>query len=94
MSGEDLQRTPNDSHTPNLPVDKIVDWTDAELDEAFRRSETIPLGDGWINAGGHSVDADRHELFNDAHWKGFLPRDIPIRGVRETKRSTWRVRSS
>jgi hypothetical protein len=67
----------------SLPIHDVIDWTDAELDEAFRRAETIPLGDPWINAGGHAIDTARHELFNDAHWKGFLPKDIPIRGVME-----------
>lgn len=80
---QDLQQTPRHSPAADFPLGDIVNWTDGALDEAFRGADTIPLGDAWVNAGGHSIDADRHELFNDAHWKGFLPKDIPIRGAME-----------
>ena len=67
----------------DFPLREIVNWTDQQLDDAFRRADTIPLGDRWANANGHQIDADRHELFNDANWKGFLPKDIPLRGMME-----------
>jgi hypothetical protein len=67
----------------DFPIREIVNWTDQQLDDAFTSADTIPLGDQWVNANGHRVDADRHELFNDANWKGFLPKDIPLRGVME-----------
>jgi hypothetical protein len=56
---------------------EIVDWTDAQLDDAFRREETLPL-EGLLNAGGHRIDVDTHEIYNDANWKGFLPKGLPI----------------
>lgn len=66
-----------------LSLRDIVNWTDRQLDDAFAHADTIPLGDAWANGNGHQIDVDRHELFNDAHWKGFLPKDIPIRGMME-----------
>lgn len=56
---------------------EIVDWTDDQLDDAFRREKTLPL-EGLVNAGGHRVDVARHEIYNDANWKGFLPKGLPI----------------
>lgn len=81
MSSQDLQGTPHDSPVTDLQVNEIVDWTDAKLEDAFRHAETIPLDDRWVNAGDHRVDVGRHEIFNDANWKGFVPIDLPIRDV-------------
>lgn len=81
MSSQDLQGTQDDSPVPDLRVNEIVDWTDAQLDDAFRRAETLPLDDRWANAGEHRVDVDRHDIYNDANWKGYVPRDLPIRNV-------------
>jgi hypothetical protein len=81
MSSHDRQGTRDTSRDTVLQVSEIVDWTDARLDEAFRRAQTIPLGDRWVNAGEHKVDVKRHELYNDENWKGFVPIDLPIRDV-------------
>jgi hypothetical protein len=54
----------------------MIDWTDAQLDEMFLRSEARPL-DGFVNAGEHRVDLDAHEIYNDQRWKGFMPKGLP-----------------
>ena len=54
----------------------MIDWTDAQMDEMFLRSEARPL-DGFLNAGEHHVDLDAHEIYNDQRWKGFMPKGLP-----------------
>ena len=54
----------------------MIDWTDAQMDEMFLRSEARPL-DGFLNAGEHQVDLDAHEIYNDQRWKGFMPKGLP-----------------
>ena len=54
----------------------MIEWTDAQLDEMFLRSEAQPL-DGFLNAGAHHADLDAHEIYNDQRWKGFMPKDLP-----------------
>src|SRR5262249_51342475 len=54
----------------------MIEWTDAQLDDMFLRSEAQPL-DSFINNGEHRVDLASHEIFNDQRWKGFMPRDLP-----------------
>jgi len=58
-------------------VDRLVDATDAELDTLFREAATLGL-DHFINTGQHQVDVPRREIFNDARWKGFLPKGLPL----------------
>jgi hypothetical protein len=53
----------------------MIDWTDAQLDEMFLRSEMRPL-DGFLNGGEHRVDLDAHEMYNDQRWKGFMPKGL------------------
>jgi len=53
----------------------MIDWTDAQLDEMFLRSEAQPL-DGFLNAGEHRVDLSSHEIYNDQRWKGFMPKGL------------------
>jgi hypothetical protein len=53
----------------------MIDWTDAQLDDMFLRSEAQPL-DGFLNAGEHRVDLHAHEIYNDQRWKGFMPKDL------------------
>ena len=53
----------------------MIDWTDAQLDAMFLRSEAKPL-DGFLNAGEHSVDLQSHEIYNDQRWKGFMPKGL------------------
>lgn len=53
-----------------------LDWSDAQLDEMFLRSEVQPIA-GFLNAGAHRVDLDAHEIYNDQRWKGFMPKGLP-----------------
>ena len=55
----------------------MIEWTDAQFDAMFLRSEAKPL-DGFLNGGGHDVDLDAREIFNDRRWKGFMPKDLPV----------------
>jgi hypothetical protein len=54
----------------------MIDWTDAQLDEMFLRSEARPLDD-FVNANAHDADLSSHEIHNDRQWKGFMPRGLP-----------------
>ena len=54
----------------------MIDWTDAQLDDMFLRSEARPL-DGFLNVGEHHVELGSHEIYNDQRWKGFMPKDLP-----------------
>jgi hypothetical protein len=53
----------------------MIDWSDAQLDDMFRRSEAQPL-DGFLNGGEHRVDLTTHEIYNDQRWKGFMPKGL------------------
>ena len=53
----------------------MIEWTDAQMDEMFLRSEMQPL-DGFVNGGAHQVDLELHEIFNDQQWKGFMPKEL------------------
>lgn len=66
----------------NLRPEEIVDWTDSQLDDAFRQAETLPL-DGLANIGEHRIDVAHHDIYNDENWKGFLPKGLPIRDLLE-----------
>jgi hypothetical protein len=59
---------------------KLVDSTDSELDEIFRQSDTLPV-DRLMNAGEHHVDMASRTIYNDAHWKGWVPKDLPLDGI-------------
>ena len=59
---------------------QLVDSTDSQLDEIFRRSETLPV-DQLMNAGGLEIDLATKTIFNDAHWKGWVPKDLPLDGI-------------
>jgi len=54
----------------------MIDWTDAQLDAMFLRSEAKPL-EGFLNGGEHRVDLATHEIHNDRRWKGFMPKGLP-----------------
>ncbi len=58
-------------------VDTLVDATDSELDALFRNATTLSL-ERFINTGQHQIDPVRREIFNDARWKGFLPKGLPL----------------
>lgn len=80
MSNERGQPGRADVETaPGLDVDpnQLVNATDAELDEIFLRSGTLPL-DPLMNVGEHQVELASHTIFNDAHWKGWVPKDLPL----------------
>jgi hypothetical protein len=62
-------------HDTSKPDFGMIDWTDAQLDDMFLRSEARPL-DGFLNHGEHRVDLDSHEIYNDRRWKGFMPRGL------------------
>lgn len=58
----------------------LADATNAELAALFRSMTTLPL-DQLMNAGGHHVDYATRTIFNDEHWKGWLPKGttLPLR---------------
>ena len=67
---------------PDLRPEEIVDWTDPQIDDAFRRAETLPL-DRFVNAGEHQIDVEHHEIYNDANFKGYVPKGLPLRDIFE-----------
>ena len=66
--------------TTGLDPHVLAHATDAELAEVFRGVSTLPL-DAFVNGGGHSVDSASRTLFNDEHWKGWLPRGLALRDI-------------
>jgi hypothetical protein len=74
-SGEALREVDLDS-------DRLVDLTDDQLDADFRKADTLPL-DGLMNVGEHRVDLPARTIYNDAHWKGWVPKDIALRDIFE-----------
>lgn len=66
----------------DLQIKELVDWDDARLEAAFQAADTLPL-DTLVNSGAHSADVANQSLFNDAHWKGFLPKGLPVRDAFE-----------
>jgi hypothetical protein len=60
--------------------DGLVELPDDQIDAVFRQSDVLPL-ESLMNAGGHSVDMPGRTIFNDDHWKGWLPRDIAVRDI-------------
>jgi hypothetical protein len=56
---------------------QLVNSTDAQLDEMFRGAGTLPL-DQLMNTGEHHVDLANRTIYNDAHWKGWVPKDLPL----------------
>jgi hypothetical protein len=66
------------------PVDphRIAQATDAELADVFRQVTTLPL-ENFVNEGGHKIDLAAHTIFNDEHWKGWLPKGLtlPLRDI-------------
>jgi hypothetical protein len=59
---------------------RLAGATDAELAEVFRQSTTLPL-ETFVNGGGHAVDMAGRTIFNDEHWKGWVPRDLVLRDI-------------
>ena len=65
-----------------LDPHRLAEATDAELADVFRKATTLPL-DTLVNEGGHRVDIASRTLFNDEHWKGWLPKGLklPLRDI-------------
>jgi hypothetical protein len=70
------QAVPAADVDPNL----LAVATDEQLEAIFQRSTTLPI-DHFVNAGGHRVDLASRTIFNDEHWKGYLPVGPPPREV-------------
>lgn len=66
--------------TTGLDPHVLAHATDAELATVFRQVSTLPL-DEFVNGGGHAIDLTAHTLFNDEHWKGWLPRGLALRDI-------------
>ncbi|BCS30852.1 hypothetical protein TBR22_A00520 [Luteitalea sp. TBR-22] len=60
-----------------LEADRLIASTDVELDALFRQATTLPLA-SFVNTGAHRIDVSRREIVNDARWKGFLPKGLPL----------------
>lgn len=58
----------------------LANATSDELADAFRGLSTLPL-DGLINDGGHAVDVASRTIYNDEHWKGWLPQGLALRDI-------------
>ena len=54
--------------------------SDAELADVFRKVSTLPL-ETFVNEGGHRVDLATRTIFNDEHWKGWLPKGLALRDI-------------
>ena len=52
---------------------RLAEATDAELADVFRKVTTLPL-EIFVNEGSHRVDLASRTIFNDEHWKGWLPK--------------------
>ena len=50
---------------------------DAELEKLFRRCPTLGP-EALLNKGGRRVDLQNRRIFNDTHWKGFMPKGVPL----------------
>jgi hypothetical protein len=61
---------------------RLAEATNAELADVFRKVTTLPL-DVFVNEGGHHVDLAARTIFNDEHWKGWLPKELtlPLRDI-------------
>ena len=61
----------------SLDPRQLVGVRDAELEKLFRRCPTLGI-EHIVNRGERRVDLADHRIFNDAYWKGFLPRGLPL----------------
>jgi hypothetical protein len=71
---------PVPSSAPALDPNRLAQATDTELAELFRKVTTLPL-EGLINTGRHHIDRAGRTIFNDEHWKGWLPRGLALRDI-------------
>jgi hypothetical protein len=63
-----------------LDPNRLAVATDAEFAALFREVSTLPL-DALMNDGGHKVDLATRTIFNDEHWKGWLPKGLALRDI-------------
>src|SRR5688572_27369369 len=59
---------------------RLAQASDAELAAVFRQVGTQPL-ERFVNEGGHRVDLAARTIFNDEHWKGWLPKGLALRDI-------------
>ncbi len=77
LQGNEYPRPPVSVGASGIDPDSMVGVPDAELEKLFRRTETLPI-DTMINRGALRIDLAKHRIFNDANWKGFLPKGLPL----------------
>ena len=75
-------RTSAQPSSSGLDPTWLAEATNAQLAEKFRRMTTVPL-EQIMNAGGHQVDIATRTIFNDEHFKGWLPKglQLPLRDI-------------
>jgi hypothetical protein len=59
---------------------RLAQASDTELAAVFREVTTLPLKT-FVNEGGHRVDLATRTIFNDEHWKGWLPKGLVFRDI-------------
>src|SRR5688572_19479164 len=59
---------------------RLAQASDPELADVFRRVATLPL-ETFVNDGGHRIDLAARTIFNDEHWKGWLPKGLVLRDI-------------
>jgi hypothetical protein len=59
---------------------QTIDVPDEGLEKLFRQYPTQGI-EGLINGGEWRVDLENRRIFNDANWRGFLPRGLPLGDV-------------
>jgi hypothetical protein len=59
----------------DLDPNALAVATDEALDALFLQSTTLPI-ETLVNTGAHRVDVARRTIFNDEHWKGWLPKGL------------------
>jgi hypothetical protein len=82
------RRAKAESAAAPVPAGTLVDphrlaqATSAELADVFRQVTTLPL-EIFANEGGHKIDLAARTIFNDEHWKGWLPKGLtlPLRDI-------------
>ncbi len=59
---------------------RLANATSDELADVLRQVTTLPL-DSIMNEGGHRVDLAGRTIFNDEHFKGWLPKGLVLRDI-------------
>jgi hypothetical protein len=65
---------------PIIDPNRLAQATDGELADVFRNVTTLPL-ERFVNTGAHHIDLAGRTIFNDEHWKGWLPRGLVLRDI-------------